>query len=310
MGASSCLLGNEVRFDGGHTRDRFVCDQLGRFVEWVPVCPEFELGMGVPRPPIRLQESADGVRLIAPSSGEDFTARMQGFAERRVAQLAALELDGYVLQKNSPSCGMERISVYRGQARLHRRGVGMFAAALQAALPELPVEEDGRLHDDALRENFIERIFCRQRWRVLQRRGMSRARLVEFHTAHKMLLRSHSEAGYLRLGRIVANEAKLTPRQLGAAYEHEFHACLRTPATRQRHANVLQHALGYFKTLLGATEKREVLSSIDDYRAGWLPLIVPTTLLRFQIKKHDQPYLRTQLYFDAHPKELMLRNHA
>ena len=310
LGVSACLLGQEVRFDGGHTRDPFVTETLGRWVEWVSVCPEVEMGMSTPRAAIRLVDTDEGQRLIAPSTGEDFTQRMQAFAKKRSKQLAELELDGYVLQKNSPSCGLERISVYRGSQRAHRKGVGMFVQALQAQMPQLPMEEDGRLNDHALRDNFIERIFCRHRWRTLARRDASRGRLVEFHTAHKMLLRTHGEAGYARLGNIVANAPKLGVAALFKEYETQFHACLQTLATNKRHANVLQHALGYFKLQLDPVEKREILSAIADYRTGLLPLVVPLTLIRFQIRKHENAYLTGQLYFDPHPKELMLRNHS
>ncbi len=310
LGVSSCLLGNEVRFDGGHTRDRFLCETLGQWAMWVPVCPEVEIGMTIPRPSIRIVESDAGLRLVAPSTEEDFTKRMHTYATRRAKQLAEMDLDGYILQKNSPSCGMERISVYRDGKLSHRKGVGMFASVLMEALPQLPLEEDGRLHDNALRENFIERIFSRQRWKALVRGGMSRRRLVEFHTAHKLLLRTHSETHYSELGRIVANADKQPLAKLYDSYATQLHDCLRIPATRKRNANVLQHALGYFKEKLDPTEKREILASIDDYRGGLLPLVVPLALLRLQIRKFEDEYLSTQLYFDPHPKELMLRNHA
>jgi uncharacterized protein YbgA (DUF1722 family)/uncharacterized protein YbbK (DUF523 family) len=309
IGVSACLLGEEVRFDGGHKRDRFVADVLGSWVEWTSVCPEVDLGMGIPRPTIRLVESPAGTRLVAPSTGEDFTERMLAYSEAKTTELQQLDLDGYILKKNSPSCGMERISIYRGQGS-QRNGVGLFAETLIRRWPHLPVEEDGRLNDPILRENFIERVFCRNRWRTMVRRGVSRRRLVEFHTAHKMLLRSHSEAGYARLGRLVASAGQMPDVELSVRYEAELQSTMRTRTTVKKHANVLMHALGYFKLLLQPNERRELLTAIEDYRLGLLPLIVPLTLLRFNVRKYEVGYLLGQLYFDPHPKELMLRNHC
>lgn len=310
LGASACLLGEEVRFDGGHTRDRFVTDELGRFVEWVSVCPEVEIGMSIPRPAIRLVDEHGSLRLVAPSTAEDFTERMASYAETKTQALRELDLDGYVLKKNSPSCGMERIVVYRGKDRLHRAGVGMFAEALMRGFPHLPVEEEGRLTDPELRENFIERIFCRNRWRSLVHRGLDRRRLIEFHTAHKMLLRAHNEAGYARLGKLVGSAGTIDDGELFARYEAEFQGTLRTNTSVKRNTNVLQHALGYLKDILQPDEKRELLAAIDDYRTGLLPLIVPLSLLRYNIRANHVAYLEGQLYFDPHPKELMLRNHC
>jgi uncharacterized protein YbgA (DUF1722 family) len=235
---------------------------------------------------------------------------MRDFAEEKCAELSRLGLDGYVLKKGSPSCGMERIPVQRPDGPASRRGVGLFAQALMERWPHLPVEEEGRLNDPALRENFIERIFTRNRWRTLVRRGVTRRRLVEFHTAHKLLLRSHSEAGYARLGRLVGGAGSTADRELAARYEAELQGTVRARATVEKHSNVLQHALGHLKRLLAPVEKREILEAIEDYRRGLLPLVVPVTLLRFGIKQHGVEYLAGQLYFDPHPKELMLRNHC
>lgn len=310
LGASSCLLGEEVRFDGGHARDRFVTDVLGRWIRWEPVCPEFEIGMGVPRPTIRLVDEGQGVRLVAPSTGEDFSDRMIAFSERRVRELRELDLDGFVLKKSSPSCGLERIPIYRRGGRLSSAGVGLFARTLREHWPNLPVEEEGRLNDPVLRESFIERVFCRNRWRAFLARGPSRRRLVAFHTAHKLLLLAHDERAYRNIGRLVASAGKLPDHELFARYEAEFQHALTTKATPRRHANVLQHALGHMKKLLDAREKQQVLSAIDDYRKGMLPLVVPITLLRYNVHRHEVAYLMGQLYFDPHPKELMLRNHV
>lgn len=310
LGVSTCLLGENVRHDGGHSKDRFVVETLGRWFQFVPVCPEMEIGMGTPRPRVRLIDDGQGIRLVAPSTGEDFTERIQGFSERKIGELQKQDLDGYVLKKSSPSCGLERIRVYRNGMPARRDESGLFAAELQRRWPGLPIEEEGRLNDPHLRENFVERVFCRNRWCVLVDRGPTRRRLVEFHTAHKLLIRAHSEAAYLRLGRLVGSAGKTSDRELFAAYEAELQLALCARATNKKHANVLQHAMGFLKTALSAAEKHEIQTAIDDYRGGLQPLVVPLTLLRYEIRRHHVDYLAGQLYFDPHPKELMLRNHA
>jgi len=311
LGISSCLLGNEVRFDGQHKRDRFLVEELGPFVEWVPVCPEVEVGMGIPREPVRLVAAPAGPRMLAQHSGEDFTARMLRLSEKRVDQLARQDLCGYVLKAKSPSCGMERLKVYASTekgAQATRDGVGLFAQTLLSALPNLPVEEDGRLSDAALRENFIERIFAYRRLRERWRTRWTVGSLVAFHAASKMALLAHSTEGYRVLGRLVATAKSLPRDDLRARYEAGFMGTLKKLATRGRHANVLTHMLGHLKSLLDDGDKHELLASIEDHRTGLLPLIVPITLLRHHARRHGVAYLLGQTYLDPHPKELMLRN--
>ena len=310
LGVSSCLLGELVRFDGGHKRDRFITDVLGPWVEWVPVCPEVELGMPTPRPTIHIEEDDRGEQLVSPSTGENFTDEMNVYSKRRVSELDAQGLDGYVLKKNSPSCGLARISVYRNGKRAHRRGRGLFAESLVVNSPLLPIEEEGRLNDPMLRESFIEQILCRNRWRLAVKRGLTRKRLIEFHTAHKLILHSHNESASRRLGRLVGEISQTPDKVLFARYELDFHMCLRTKMTRKRHTNVLHHAMGHLKNVLDSNAKHDLLTTIEDYRRGLLPLIVPLTLLKFSVNRHAVAYLRGQLYFDPHPKELMLRNHC
>ncbi|KAA3605529.1 MAG: DUF1722 domain-containing protein [Planctomycetota bacterium] len=311
LGVSACLLGEKVRFDTGHARDRFVTDTLGQWFEFVPVCPEVEIGMGIPRPTIRLVKAEHGLRLVAPSTGEDFGETMTTFSEQRVNGLMAEDLDGFILKKGSPSCGMERVKVYHPNGMpTSAKAAGLFASALQRKWPTLPIEEDGRLHDKVLRENFIERVFCRNRWRLFAAQGSGRGGLVEFHTAHKLLIRAHNEAAYRRLGRIVASAGQLPDAELFSSYEREFQSAMKSKGTVKRHVNVLHHAMGYLKKKLDSVEKQELLTCIEDYRQGLLPLIVPLSLLRYNIRRHQISYLAGQLYFDPHPKELMLRNHA
>ncbi len=311
IGVSSCLLGKKVRYDGQHKRDDFLTEVLDPFTEWVPVCPELELGMGVPREPIRLVGRADSPRLLAEKSGADHTAAMQAYAERRVAELAGADLDGYVLKKSSPSCGMERVRVYpekRGPPR--RDGVGAFARVLLERLPLLPVEEEGRLHDPALRESFVERVFAYARWKAAVAGGMTRGRLVAFHTAHKLSLLAHSPAAYRRLGALVGRLGKGSIAAAVADYGAGFMEALRVPATRGRHLNVLQHMAGYFRDALAPDDRKELEGIVADYGKGLVPLVVPLTLVRHHVRRQGVEYLAGQTYLDPDPKELCLRNHV
>ena len=309
LGVSSCLLGDAVRYDGGHARDRFVEKVLGHWVQWVKVCPEMESGMNTPRPAIQLVKQGSRQAVVAKSTGEDFTDQLESFAEEKSNQLG--DLDGYVFKKGSPSCGLERIRVYRENGHVRSRDArGVFAKRFTDRWPLMPVEEEGRLNDPKLRENFIEQIFCRNRWRVLTQCGLTRRSLVHFHTAHKLILRAHDEMGYQRLGKIVGTLGSTSDEEAFASYEREFHSALKILASRKAHTNVLQHAMGYLKSLIGNREKRQLHDSIEDYRLGLIPLVVPMTLLRHAIFRYEVAYLQNQVYFSPHPKELMLRNHV
>jgi uncharacterized protein YbgA (DUF1722 family)/uncharacterized protein YbbK (DUF523 family) len=311
VGVSACLLGQNVRYDGNHKRDPFLVDVLGPFVQWVPVCPELEVGMGVPREPIRLVGRPSAPSLVAERSGTDHTEAMRAFAERRVAELAAEDLSGYVVKKDSPSCGLERVRVWpRSGGPPRREGTGAFAAVLRERLPLLPVEEEGRLHDPVLRESFIERLFVHDRWKRAVAEGMRRGDLVAFHTAHKLTVLAHSPAAYRRLGALVGGLGKGSIRAALEAYGALLMEALRVPATRGRHVNVLQHMLGYFRDVLPAAERRELEETVNDFRRGLVPLVVPLTLFRHHVRKHEVSYLAGQAYLDPDPKELMLRNHV
>jgi uncharacterized protein YbgA (DUF1722 family)/uncharacterized protein YbbK (DUF523 family) len=310
IGISACLLGQQVRFDGGHKRDAFLTETFGRFVEWVPVCPEVECGFGTPREAMRLVRAASGVRLQTIRTGVDLTAPMERWSQSRVSELGSEDLSGYVLKKDSPSCGLARVKVYDRHGTAARGGRGLFAAALVEALPHLPVEEEGRLADPRLRDNFVERVFAY--WR-LQRMFAGRwtvGDLVRFHTAHKLLLLAHSPDGYQRLGRLVAGARGTPRRDLERRYVAGVMQALTQLATARRHTNVLQHMAGYFKDRLDAASKRELAESIDDYRRGLVPLVVPLTLIRHHVRALDVTYLTAQTYLQPHPKELMLRNHV
>ena len=312
IGISSCLLGRKVRFDGGHKRDDFLTGTFARYVEFVPVCPEVEAGFGTPREPMRLvrDEAGAPVRLLTVKTGVDLTSRLEGFSRERVKQLEHEDLCGYVLKKDSPSCGMERVKVYDRNTVPSKSGRGLFADALLARFPHLPIEEEGRLVDPRLRDNFVERVFAYRRLRDLFESRWTAGSLVAFHTAHKLTLMAHSITAYQELGRLVAS-AKETPRdRLRARYTEGFMTALANIATPKRHTNVLQHMAGYFKKQLDAPGRAELASAIDDYRLGLVPLIVPITLLRHYVRQYDVAYLAGQVYLDPHPKELMLRNHV
>jgi uncharacterized protein YbgA (DUF1722 family)/uncharacterized protein YbbK (DUF523 family) len=310
LGISACLLGDEVRYDGGHKRDAFLTTVLGPLVEWVKVCPEVEVGMGTPRESIRLVQENGRLRLLTVKTGVDHTAAMTRFAAKRVTALAAEDLCGYVLKKDSPSCGMTRVKVYSGSGPGRRTGVGLYAQALLARFPHLPIEEEGRLLDPRLRDNFIERVFAYRRLRDLFETRWTAGDLVRFHTAHKLVLLAHSTEGYTRLGRLVAVVSSMDRSSLRDAYTAGFMDALRAIATPQRHTNVLQHMVGYFKKTLDTASRTELLAAIDDYRLGLVPLIVPITLMRHHVRVHDVQYLQGQVYLAPHPKELMLRNHV
>ncbi len=309
IGVSSCLLGQNVRFDGGHKKDDFLTGPLARHVEFVPVCPEVEVGMGTPRPTIRLERRGGDVRLVDPKHGIDHTDAMRRWAERRVSEIERLDLCGYVLKKDSPSCGMERVRVHAKGAAT-RDGRGVFAAELLDRLPLLPVEEEGRLHDPELRENFVERVFAYRRLKDLLRARFTVGDLVRFHTAEKLLLLAHDPDGYRRLGRVVAGAKGMARGELARAYGEGFMRALRKPATVGRQVNVLQHMAGYFKDALPDEEKAELHEAIQDYRRRLVPLVVPLTLVRHHVRRLRVTWLEGQTHLAPHPKELMLRNHA
>jgi uncharacterized protein YbgA (DUF1722 family)/uncharacterized protein YbbK (DUF523 family) len=311
IGVSTCLLGQRVRFDGGHKRDAFLVETFGQFVEWVPVCPEVEMGLSIPRETLRLVQDAKATRLVMPKTGADYTEAMSRFAAGRVAALVKEDLCGYVLKKDSPSCGMERVRVYSARGGTpSKTGRGLFAETLLTVFPHLPVEEEGRLCDPRLRENFVERVFAYRRLRSLFASRWTIRDLITFHTVHKFQLLAHSPKAYERLGRLVAGAKKLPRQEVRTHYEAEFMEALRVLATPSRNVNVLLHIAGFFKDQLDGASRHELLSLIEDYRRKLVPLIVPLTLVRHHANRHDVSYLRGQVYLDPHPKELMLRNHV
>ncbi len=310
IGISSCLLGEKVRFDGGHKHDRYITGTLGQYFEWVPVCPELELGLGTPRDTMRLEQIEGDIRLVMPKKGQDFTCSMREFARARIKALENENLGGYILKSDSPSCGAFRVRVYAPTGMPSRSGRGLFAQTLMENFSHLPIEEDGRLCDPRLRENWIERVFAYRRIQNLWSSRWNVRSLVEFHTVHKLTLLAHSPKSYNELGRLVA-EAKGIPRnELSCRYHEGFMSALAILATRGRHANVLQHMAGYFTKQLDAASRQELGGLIEDYQAGLLPLIVPVTLIKHYVRRHEIAYLASQVYLNPHPKELALHNHV
>jgi uncharacterized protein YbgA (DUF1722 family)/uncharacterized protein YbbK (DUF523 family) len=312
LGISACLAGEEVRYNGGHLSDSFLMGTLANYVEWVTVCPEFEVGMGVPREEIRLVGSPDQPRLIGSRSETDHTISMNKWAANRTSMLADQNLDGFVLTANSPSCGLARVRVYQHKGSpAVKQGTGVFARALIEGIPDLPVEENGRLHDPRLRENFVERIFIRRRWHQMLEEDPTPRGLVRFHTAHKLTFMAHSNVHYRSAGQLVANAGSIPWAKLTMAYQTEMAEALRLIATPKKNTNVLHHLMGFVKDKLPSEDKVELLDLIDQYRSEQLPLIVPLTLLKHHLRKPEVPdWVRVQTYLNPYPSELMLRNHV
>jgi uncharacterized protein YbgA (DUF1722 family)/uncharacterized protein YbbK (DUF523 family) len=310
IGVSSCLLGQKVRYDGGHKRDSFIADMLARFVEFVPLCPEMEMGLGAPRDSIHLAEIEGKLRLVNPKTQRDLTDTMTEWTRRRLKLMEKEPLSGFVLKKDSPSCGMERVRVHHDGKPPTKEGVGLFAKLLMARWPTLPVEEDGRLNDSRLRENFIERVFAYHRLDEFFGKPWSVGDLVRFHTAEKLMLMAHEPAGYQELGRLVANAKGKSPHEFAAAYRTRFMGALKHLATTRRHVNVLSHAAGYLRDVATPEERRELLSVINDFQRELVPLVAPIVLLRTFVRTKNIAYLEGQTYLSPHPKEMMLRNHV
>ena len=301
VGISTCLLGENVRYDGTHKLNRYLRDVLGNYVTWVPVCPEVECGLPVPREAMRLVGDPENPRLV--------TERMLQWSRSRLDALEGEDLCGFVFKTKSPSSGMRGVKVYTDKGMPSHKGVGMFARAFMQRFPEVPVEDDGRLHDDGLRENFIERIFTLARWQALVADGAAAGDLVDFHTRHKLLMMAHSPAHAREMGKIVAEVKRKPSASLLDTYRRSMLEGLARIATVKKHTNVLYHAAGYFKKQLTPDEKKETGEVIESYHGLLTPLIVPVTLINHYVRRYEQAYLSKQYYLNPHPHELTLRNH-
>jgi uncharacterized protein YbgA (DUF1722 family)/uncharacterized protein YbbK (DUF523 family) len=309
IAVSSCLLGHEVRFDGGHKNSRYVSDILSEYFDFVPLCPEVAIGLGVPRPTIRLVETAPNV-IDAVSNADSslvYSRELREYGRKTAPQLN--NISGYIFKKDSPSCGMSRVKIYRGAQKMPERvGVGLYADEIMKALPNLPMEEEGRLQDTRLRENFLERVFLYSRWQAFRDRGYTSRGLVEFHTAQKFAVLAHDETVYRELGRIVAKAGEGDISEACEAYIALLMKGMSVLTTPKKHANVLMHIMGFFKESLSAEDKAELLRLIDAHREGLVPVIVPITLINYFRKKYPNEYIDGQTYLEPHPPELMLRN--
>jgi uncharacterized protein YbgA (DUF1722 family)/uncharacterized protein YbbK (DUF523 family) len=310
LGISTCLLGENVRYDGGHKLDRFLTDTLGAYVDYVPVCPETDCGLGIPREAMRLVGDPGSPRLLTIKTKKDHTDRMLRWARKRVKEIEKEDLCGFIFKSKSPSSGMERVKVYNERRMPVKTGVGIFARTFMEHFPLIPIEEDGRLHDPKLRENFIEQIFTMKSWREALLRKKSVGNIVAFHSCHKLLILSHSEKHYRQMGKLVAEGKKRSINDLYNHYETLLMEALKLKSTIRKNTNVLMHMMGYFKKQLSPDEKQELLEIIEQYRSAHIPLIVPVTLINHYVRKYEQPYLAQQTYLRPHPIELKLRNHV
>lgn len=307
IGVSACLLGAKVRFNGGHKRDRYVDAVLREHFQLSPFCPEVAIGMGTPREPIRLVGARGEIRAVGTRDRSvDVTGPLRSYAGEVAS--GHPELSGFILKKGSPSCGMERVKVYTEQGMPNAAGTGLFADELMKRQPLLPVEEEGRLNDPLLRENFISRVYVYARWKQLRRAGLSKGRLVEFHARHKFIVMAHSPAGYRELGRLVGDLGAASLDVIADRYIHRLMELLKNRATRRRHVNVLQHLMGFLKKRLDSADRAELADTVAAYSRGEFPLVVPVKLLQHHFRRNPDPYVQKQLYLDPHPQTLMLRN--
>ncbi len=309
LGISGCLTGSAVRFDGGHKRMGFVMDELAEWVNFRPVCPEMAIGLPTPRPALRLTKTTSGEIQMRFSKAphEDVTQKMADFAAGYVPKMG--DLCGFIVCAKSPSCGMERVRLYdeKGNAG-QKEGVGLFTAALLEKWPWLPVEEDGRLHDPVLRENFVERVFALHELNTRRANGLTRHALLDFHSRYKLQLLAHHQAGYREIGPFVASLHEWDDLEaFFEAYREKLMAILRKPASRKNHTNVLMHIQGYFRNQLNSRQRGELRDVILHYRDGLLPILAPLTLLKHYLAEYPDRYLMTQNYFDPYPDDLGLR---
>lgn len=308
LGISACLLGEPVRFNGGHKQSQLCSEILARHFDFVAVCPEVAIGLGTPREAIRLVGDPQAPRALGSRHPElDVTGALDAYGRHIAAELP--DICGYILMQKSPSCGMERVKVYQHNgASVPGGGRGVFAAALMRAWPDLPVEEDGRLNDPVLRENFITRVFVYAGWQRLLREGLTRKALYSFHARYKYQLMATSRQHYQTLGRLLAEAAKEPLEEFAAGYFSQLMTALKQPASRGSNSNVLQHLAGYLKRNLAAPDKQELQHLISQYRLGIVPLVVPLALIKHHFRHHPDTYIAEQAYLQPHPEDLGLRN--
>jgi uncharacterized protein YbgA (DUF1722 family)/uncharacterized protein YbbK (DUF523 family) len=307
VGVSACLLGNEVRFDGGHKRSRFITDDLADYFEFVSYCPEVAIGLGIPRQPIRLVGDPGDPQAVGVKNPElNVTRPLRAYGQDIAGRVE--DLCGFIFKKDSPSCGMERVKLYNDKGMAVRVATGLFAREIMSSNPLLPVEEEGRLNDADLRDNFVTRVYVYARWMALQDGQPDKASLIRFHARHKYLLLAHSTVMYRKLGQLLADLNRQPLEEIRAGYISGLMQALSRPASRKRHTNVLQHLLGYLKDNLDSAHRTDLAATIDAYRRGEYPLVVPLRLLQHHFSIHPHPYIDEQVYLNPHPQALKLRN--
>ena len=307
IGVSACLMGKKVRFDGGHKRSGFISDTLADYFEFVCFCPEVAIGMGTPRQTIRLVGDKLGPEAVgAKNPGLNVTRPLRAYGRKVAGNIG--DLCGFIFKKDSPSCGMERVKIYSDTGMPQRSGTGLFAKEIMAANPLLPVEEEGRLNDANLRDNFIMRVYVYARWKELIDSGLTKYELIRFHASHKYLVMAHSTVMYRQLGKLLSDLTGVSLNEIADKYFTELMQTLSKPATRKCHSNVLQHLLGYLKNNLDSAHRTDLADTIDAYRRGDYPLVVPLRLLQHHFSTYPHPYIDEQVYLNPHPQSLKLRN--
>jgi uncharacterized protein YbgA (DUF1722 family)/uncharacterized protein YbbK (DUF523 family) len=303
LGISSCLLGQEVRYDGGHKRSPFCTDSLNKFVSYIPICPEMGIGLGTPRPTIRLELNNQSI-IAKCQDGRDVTSELEDFCHQKAPQLEPLS--GYIFCAKSPSCGMERVKIYRQNGYSQSDGIGLYARHIMQTYPSLPVEENGRLNDALLRENFITRLYAYHNWKTMLNEGISPASLIEFHSRYKYMLMAHHPHSYKELG-LLLSDLSADIECIAKTYELKFMRALRHIATRKNQCNTLYHIHGYFKDKMTSRQRTELIKLIDDYRMGSLPVDAPLTMIKHYLNEHPNDYIAQQHYLIPHPPEMALR---
>ncbi|SES75688.1 2-thiouracil desulfurase family protein [Pseudomonas graminis] len=308
LGVSACLMGVEVRFNGGHKESHLLTRALTEYFDFVPACPEVAIGMGIPREAIRLVGDPDHPQAVGSvHHAMNVTEQLADYGEHMATEMS--DICGYIFMQKSPSCGLERVKVYRDNGvPFETGGRGIYAQAFCARHPDLPVEEDGRLNDPVLRENFITRVFAYAAWQTLLKSGITRRALTEFHARYKYQLMANDPVQYKTLGNLLGTMGRNDPAEIAPRYFSQLMSALKKPATRRTHTNVLQHLCGYLRQTLTASDKKEIQGVINQYHQGIVPLVVPLTLLKHHFRRHPDPYIALQVYLQPHPENLSLRN--
>ncbi len=309
IGISSCLLGKPVRYDGGHKLDTFLRDIVGKYFDFIPVCPEVEMGLTVPRETMHLVGDRENPRLITTKSKIDYTDKMLKFARKRVKELKGEDLCGFIFKSRSPSSGYRNVKVYNENSIPVHTSSGLFAKVFMEENPLIPVEDEGRLKDDAIRDNFFTRVFVLYNWKRLVKTGLTKKGIIDFHTHNKLLIMAHCPKDYLELGKCLANLKNLNIREFADTYINKVMDALKHKATRSKNVNVMYHMLGYFKKYLDKKDKEELISLIQEYKEGNLPLIVPITMINHYVNKFGISYLKNQSFLNPTPLELRVKKY-